>query len=379
MLQSSSPQMSDLTEVMCGDDNPSCEAMIAKFHKWKKQHDKQYSTESHHQKAFSNFQESEKRINAHNELGRSWTVGHNAFSDLTPEEFEIMFSHPLPNRTANNPAALQHVPTPKSVDWVKLGAVTPIQDQGTCNSCVSFSTVGAIEGHYAIATGNLTSLSAQELVDCNTPAFGGKGDGCTGGFVDQTFTFVSNFQGLCTAQDYPYTGTQGKCRGTKGVGPSCTPVAAVKGFVDVMSEKDLLKAVSLGPVSAGIASGSNVFHNYKSGVIDSPACGTYLSHAILIVGFGTDEATGLDYWKIKNTWGTTWGEDGYARLVRGKNMCGIASYPPSYPTGVGPAKVQASQSSSSSSSSSSSQTPDLTEIMCGDDNPRCDAMVNKLG
>lgn len=365
-------QVPDLAEVMCGDDNPSCKVMVTKFSEWKKTHDKEYTGDLHHQKAFLKFHESEKRINAHNERGHSWTMGHNAFSDLTPEEFKIMFSSPMPKRTENelNPAKLSHVPTPKSVDWVKRGAVGPVQDQGRCNSCVSFSAAGAIEGHYQIATGNLTSLSVQEVVDCNTPDFGFGGHGCQGSYIDETFAFVSNFTGLCAAQDYPYTGTQGKCRGTQGFGPSCTPVAAVKGFVDVASETDLLKAVSLGPVSAGIDSSADIFHNYKSGVIDAD-CGTYLDHAILIVGFGTDKDTGLDYWKIKNTWGSAWGEDGYARLVRGKNMCGIASYPPSYPTGVGPAKVQAFQPPSP-------QISDLIEVMCGDDhNPSCEAVVRE--
>lgn len=187
--------------------------------------------------------------------------------------------------------------------------------------------LGVCFGGYQIATGKLISLSAQELLDCDTDSFGGQGAGCAGALIDQAYTFVSKFKGLCSAHDYPYTGTQGKCQGEKNIGPSCTSVAAVEGFVDV----------SLGPASAGVEV-NEALHNYKGGVIDSPSCGTNLDHAVLIVGFGTDEELGVDYWKIKNTWGSSYGENGYFRLIRGKNMCGIVSLPPSYPIGVGPAQ-----------------------------------------
>jgi len=147
--------------------------------------------------------------------------------------------------------------------------------------------------------------------------------------------------GMCAETDYPYTsksGTTGTCRGGMS-GPDCTAVASLTGHQDVESEDELVNAVNIGPVSVAIEADKTVFQSYKSGVIDSIFCGKKLDHGVLVVGHGHDGATMKDYWKVKNSWDTTWGEEGYVRIVRGKDMCGIASGPPSYPTGVGKASL----------------------------------------
>merc|ERR1712139_730401 len=122
-------------------------------------------------------------------------------------------------------------------------------------------------------------------------------------------------------------GTTGTCKKT------CKPIVTITGHTDVPSkdETSLKAAVSKQPVSVAIEADKSAFQLYKGGILDNSACGTNLDHGVLVVGYGTD--SGKDYWKVKNSWGSTWGESGYIRMVRDKNMCGIAQQP-SYPTGV---------------------------------------------
>jgi len=155
--------------------------------------------------------------------------------------------------------------------------------------------------------------------------------------MDNAFEWITSAGGLCTEESYPYTsgsGITGTCK--KG----CSPAVTVTGHTDVPKEdEDALKsAVARQPVSVAIEADKSAFQLYKSGVLDSSGCGTALDHGVLVVGYGTDSASSKDYWKVKNSWGATWGEEGYLRMVRGKNMCGIA-LSASYPTGakaVGP-------------------------------------------
>lgn len=212
-----------------------------------------------------------------------------------------------------------------AVDWVVKGAVTPVKNQQSCGSCWAFSTTGSVEGALQIATGTLLSLSEQQLVSCDHD-----GDqGCKGGSMDTAFGWIKE-HGICSETDYPYTsgmGITGSCKA------ACKPEVTLTGFTDIPKgdESSLLAAVGKGPVSIAIEADKNAFQLYKSGVLDSDSCGKALDHGVLIVGYGSD--SGKDYWKIKNSWGPTWGEDGYIRMVRNKDMCGLADMA-SYPTGV---------------------------------------------
>jgi hypothetical protein len=189
-------------------------------------------------------------------------------------------------------------------------------------SCWAFSTTGAVEGATFVATGKLPNLSEQELVDCDN-----NGDhGCNGGLMDHAFSWVEKHGGLCSEDDYEYHAKAEVCR-------DCKAVVKVTGFQDVDSndEAALKVAVSQQPVSVAIEADQREFQFYKSGVFDK-SCGTQLDHGVLVVGYGEED--GKKFLKIKNSWGGTWGEEGYIRISREANgpggQCGVAMVP-SYP------------------------------------------------
>jgi len=296
------------------------------FVNWMTKFGKSYAPEEFFYK-FETFKKNMDFVEEHNSGNSTWQVELNKFADLSSAEFKINYNGYKPElRRSKRMPTLSTLrvgayPT-GSVDWVAKGAVTGIKDQGQCGSCWSFSTTGAVEGIVQLKHGHLTSLSEQELMDCSV-SYGNLG--CSGGLMDNAFKYVMA-NGLCTEAAYPYTAKDGTCKKT-----SCTVSAnsQIGGYKDVThTENALGAAVDVQPVSIAIEADQSGFQLYKSGVFCG-VCGTSLDHGVLAVGYGTDAST--DYWKVKNSWGTSWGEAGYIRVCRNKNECGLSNEP-SYPT-----------------------------------------------
>lgn len=275
-------------------------------------------------------------IEKHNaDKTQTYQLGINQFTHLTFSEFQdaVRIGGTRPPFLRRQGADFLHTApvdatNPTSVDWVAAGAVTPVKDQGNCGSCWSFSTTGAIEGAYYIKNKSLVSFSEQELVSCDKTD-----SGCNGGWMDDAFTWAKKNGGLTTEAAYPYTsgktGSTGSCVSS---GYSNVAGSAPSSFTDVVagSVSALESAVAQQPVSIAIQANQAAFQSYKSGVLTGK-CGQRLDHGVLAVGYGVDAATGLAYWKVKNSWGPTWGEDGYIRILKdSSDLCGVldaASYP----------------------------------------------------
>jgi KDEL-tailed cysteine endopeptidase len=302
-------------------------------HKWLRfqdfihQFERRYNNFLELEQRFKIFQSNLEFIEQHNSNQQSsYHLGITKFADLTNEEFASFNNFKQPSRLFGgcDKFASESQQSPSSIDWRQNGAVTPVKDQGQCGSCWSFSATGAMEGAWAINKGKLVSLSEQQLVDCSKK-YGNHG--CYGGLMDGAFEYAMDYS-MCTEDDYPYTASGGTCH-------DCAGVVSVKSCVDVTpnNQVHLKEAVAAGPVSIAIEADTKTFQLYTGGVITSDACGTNLDHGVLIVGYG--EENGTPYWLVKNSWGPSWGENGYVKIERSDStndpgICGIAMQP-SYP------------------------------------------------
>ncbi|KAJ0965367.1 hypothetical protein J5N97_026505 [Dioscorea zingiberensis] len=320
---------------------------------WLLKHGRAYNALGEKDRRYEIFKDNLKFIDEHNAGDHGFRLGLNKFADLTNEEFRLKYlgAKMSDRKRVESDRYLDKVggDLPASVDWRAKGAVAPVKDQGSCGSCWAFSTVAAVEGINQIVTGNMIVLSEQELVDCDTAY----NQGCNGGLMDYAFQFIINNGGIDTEEDYPYNGKDGKC----DVYRKNAKVVSIDAFEDVPAnnEKALKEALAHQPVSVAIEAGGREFQLYQSGVFTG-RCGTELDHGVTAVGYGTEN--GKDYWIVKNSWGSDWGEEGFVRMERNINTsatgkCGIAmeaSYPvkkgqnppnpgPSPPTPVKPPTV----------------------------------------
>jgi cathepsin L len=294
-------------------------ASAVKFVSYIAEHNKSYATSEEFTFRMNQFIEKDNFIMEHNAENASFTVGHNQFSDWTQEEFDALQGWHASNIPKHY--AAWEPTNATSVDWRTKGAVTKVKNQGQCGSCWAFSTTGSVEGCDQIKTGTLNSLSEQQLVDCDYGLT--KNHGCNGGSMDLAFNYIQSTE-LDTETAYPYTGKKGSCSlvADKEVGE-------VNGHNDVTpnSMQALMAQVDKGPVSVAIQANKMVFQTYKSGILDSTKCGTQLDHGVLVVGY--DNSGSEPYWIVKNSWGTTWGMEGYINIamVDGAGICGIQMAP----------------------------------------------------
>jgi len=311
------------------------ELVVEEWETWKLTHDKEYDTQTEEKFRLKIFMENKAKIEKHNRKAvkgdHTYHLKMNQYGDMLHHEFVATLNgyqmrsnndtrHPL-GATFISPAHISAETLPKNVDWRSLGAVTPVKNQGQCGSCWSFSTTGALEAMHFRKTGKLTSLSEQNLIDCSR-SYGNQG--CNGGLMDNAFQYIKDNGGIDTEESYPYEGEDDKCRySPKNKG------AWDVGFVDVESgnEDALVEAIATqGPCSVAIDASHESFQFYSHGVYRDEECSPdNLDHGVLAVGYGVDRH-GQDYWLIKNSWGTSWGDQGYVKIARNEgNMCGVAS------------------------------------------------------
>jgi C1A family cysteine protease len=303
---------------------------------------KVYPNEEARERAFQNFLASKFRIENLNKRDKHATYKINEFSDLSPKEFaairrpskvpaQALAKSCLANGVTVSPQySVEDIPT--SWDWRTKGVVTPVKNQGQCGSCWAFSTTGAIESQWAIKGNKLTEFSEQLLVDCshgcsNEPPYGNVcNQGCNGGWQWNAYIDIEAWGGLETEEEYPYTAVTGECKLNKKL-----VTAGIKNYTCLSAkegganETDMAAyLVQHGPLA--IAMDASLLQDYSSGIIDpwfpSWECDpTTLDHALLLVGYGEQDST--PFWIIKNSWGSSWGESGYFRIVRGKGTCGL--------------------------------------------------------
>jgi len=302
----------------------SCFSTKSLWQEFKAKYNKKYVDKHDDARRFAAFTQNLIKIAALNsDEGDTAKYAINKFADLSEQEFADFYlskkgfgdiSH-LPISNQINP-----VDPPSSWDWRTKGAVTGVKDQGQCGSCWAFSTTGNVEGIYFLKTGKLVSLSEQNLVDCyhecdpDSPS--DCDEGCNGGLMWNAFNYIIKHS-IDTEDSYKYTARDGTCKQGKGVSG-----ANITSWERVATDEVQIASylTTHAPISIGI--NANPLQFYSSGILDPKSCDPKaLDHGVLIVGYGN--ASGKDFWIVKNSWGKSWGEQGYFRIARGKGTCGL--------------------------------------------------------
>jgi len=296
------------------------------FKSWKTLHSKNYKSEQENTYRLNVYKNNLAIVENHNRQNLGFTLSMNVFADLTLDEFKALYLMPKFNATEVAQQNIHEVndKLAATVDWRTKQAVTGVKNQGQCGSCWAFSTTGSVEGVNKIKAGHLTSLSEQQLVDCSR-SYGNYG--CNGGLMDNAFKYIIAVKGLDTEASYGYTGRDGSCRfNPSNIG------GKISGYRDVSrgSESGLASALNGQPVSVAIDASHSSFQLYHSGIYYESKCSSsQLDHGVLAVGYGSD---GGNYYIVKNSWGTGWGQSGYINMAKDRsNNCGIATSA-SYPT-----------------------------------------------
>jgi len=302
------------------------------FNDFQERFSKRYDTLEEMETRFQIFRTNLRNIIIHNlDRTQNFTMGVNQFTDLTPQEFKDQYIGGLKTEVGSygcKSFSSGGSGLPSSVDWRNKGVVNPVRDQGQCGSCWAFATTANAESVWAISTGKLLDLSEEFLVDCASGP-GYYNMGCNGGQPDSAFKYMIN-NGQCTEASYPYkagvTKTAGTCQ-------KCTSAGVSFSSCYDVTPKDqvaLAAAVSKHPVAIAIEADTRYFQSYSGGILDSTSCGTSLDHAVEIIGYGSEN--GVDYWNVRNSWGSSWGESGYVRIKKTSStndigICGVAAEP----------------------------------------------------
>lgn len=302
------------------------EVVIA-FNEWKQTQTRLYSTPSEQTHRLNVFYKNYKLVNEINSQNLSYTFALNDFADLTKEEFAAKYlSKAAPAKEFKLEGALE---APKehlkqqpvdNWDWSKNGCNTGIYKQGNCAAGYAIAAANAVTyAWFCNNKGQSIQTSAQELVDCSAN-FGNTG--CSGGYTTNSFKYIYS-NGLSYESSYPYTGYQsGFCKGST---PSQYRISNYY-QVDRNNNDKLKQAVRQQPITAAVDASTWQF--YSGGAFDGNGCSTSsITHFVTVVGYGTISSRPV--WKVENSWGNTWGEQGYLYIVRSS---GYSSYPCGLPT-----------------------------------------------
>ena len=284
-------------------------SVVSEFEAWKAHHGIKYESAFENAYREKVFLENKLKVELHNaDKYKTYEMGLNQFSALTQEEFQQQFLGLVLPENFESVESLSDDADVGDVDWTTQGAVTPVKNQGSCGSCWAFSTTGALEGLSKVAYGKLQNFSEQQLVDCSG-SYGNQA--CNGGLMDNAFKYVRD-HGIVQEQEYPYKGVKQACQKNAGD-------FKISGFTDIKDCNTLANAVAGRPIS--VAVDATNWSPYKTGIFNN--CKTSLNHGVLLVGVSAES------WKVKNSWGPSWGESGFIRLSRGNTcgICNVASYP----------------------------------------------------
>ncbi|CAF1350741.1 unnamed protein product [Adineta steineri] len=326
------------------------------FKNWLDQHDRDYNSFAEYQQRMIVFKENYIQIQKMNEVfGHDMKFELNKFSDLTEDEFRntiLMRPQAPPIHSPSRFMKVENVEDlPASFDWREHNAVTPVKDQGSVGTCWAFSTVQNVEGQWFLKSKTLTNLSVEQIVDCDgmQKIDSAQADcGVYGGWPFLSFQYLIKQGGIEPETAYPYcAGTKTPCEPCNAPGynktlcgppiPFCYIKDSCESKLDSTKFVSNLKVVdwkainedettianalmTTGPLS--VALNAEMLQFYHKGVFNPIFCNPKnLDHAVLLVGWG--EEGSKPYWIVKNSWGTSWGEQGYFRILRGKGTCGI--------------------------------------------------------
>lgn len=299
------------------------------FAKFKLKHNRDYQSTLEHEMRFRIFKNNLFKIEQLNKYEQGTAkYGITHFADMTSAEYRQRTGLVVPrdedrNHVGNPMAKIdENTKLPASFDWRQLGAVSPVKNQGNCGSCWAFSVVGNIEGLHQIQTKVLEEYSEQELLDCDAVD-----SACQGGYMDDAYKAIEKIGGLELESEYPYLAKKQKtCHYN-----STKVHVRVKGAVDLPKNETAMAQylVANGPISIGL--NANAMQFYRGGISHPwrPLCSKKnLDHGVLIVGYGVKDYPmfnkTMPYWIVKNSWGPKWGEQGYYRIFRGDNTCGVS-------------------------------------------------------
>lgn len=323
-----------IIDVFCSLEN--------EWSQFKLNYNKKYKSQIEDARRFSVFKKNLIEITRHNRRFKkrleTFEKGITVFADLTKKQFDKKYGLGLQNNlnmtstyglNSRSPDSINFDMEPRNreqaerrgenvstdyLDWREKGAVTHVKEQGVCGACWIFSAIGMLEGYNFIKTGQLISLSEQNVVDCFSD------ETCYGGYTWDAILHVKN-NGISKETDYPYRKKHTRCK-------KKVPKIKIdfKGFDFVNETENDLKSslAKYGPIGVSLYVSGN-WRLYKRGVWYEKNCSTLANHSVLLVGYGTEN--GEDYWLIKNSWGPLWGEDGYIKIARNKeeNYCGLTN------------------------------------------------------